>query len=859
MKSQDTIKLIVLLLVVNFNQLLSAQSDYKIAEQDSLALVAFYNATDGPNWFSNQAGFGLEDLTSEWQGTYTGGFNNWMDGPVKDWFGVTVEKMPIPNSSDSTYRVVKLWPVIGRRSDGQNNLSGDIPREVAYLTELQEFFINGNTGFGGSEIPGEIFQKTLTYIDVESAGLTGDIPDDLRNCVGMRKMNFRYNPLDYMPSYDFLDKEALYNLNGGSWFYSTQISLANFEKSIDYFYTISDNPKEFSLEMRDVTNVGDEIEIVAPVGSAAEMECTSAGEHEEFITYEWYKDGLSKWGKTNRFYTIDEVKESDYGDYKVKITNEYVRDYDQNSSWGEVYTKVIHLVAEPVAPVIKWSKTSYNGKSIQLRFSKPMDEAVAGIEGFAITAGSRSLQVVSAQTDGRLNRDVILTLSEEVKPDEVVVLNYSGTGVIDKNMGVLASVLNDTVVNQVRSEPSIVRAQTTKDGRGVELYFDKFIDEASINATDFSVSGDNPYAIAAATLKSGELNDAISKVVSLTLSSPITDSTELISVSYTKGDLSGFLSGVSASFTDLDVANEVISDNTDVFLYFEDGSQELGDVLVKPSWSTNLVQMYDDGTNGDQVANDMMWTTKLALADDSYTWDVVARETSQSYDTVRSTDPVTGVITLEITGQDVYDDVILSESVLLDFVVEDDTVTGNTEFGIMNIPVTFNITLADTSSQVFLMGINDDWTTGIQMSQVGDSKTYTVTLPGYTSSDIISYNYRDGDFWENNSAETRSYEVQYGDNVINDVFSVFSALETNRSQEVSVYPNPARNTLTVHSTSAVKRIEMYNMSGQIAYSLNSLFSDEVLIDVSQLKEGIYFLRITEENNTVSSHRIIKIK
>lgn len=858
MKSQNTIKLILLLLVFNFNQLVSAQSDYKIAEQDSLALVAFYHATDGPNWFSNQDGFGLDDLTSEWQLKYTGGFNHWLDGPVKDWFGVTVEKQGVPNSSDSTYRVVKLWPVIGRRSDGQNNMSGEIPREIAYLTALQEFFINGNTGFGGSEIPGEVFQETLINIDVESAGFTGDIPNNLRNSIGMQKMNFRYNPLDYMPSYDFLDEEALYNLNGGSWFYSTQISLANFEKSIDYFYTISDNPKEFSLEMRDVTNVGDEVEIVAAVGSAVEMECTSAGEQEEFITYQWYKSGLSKFGKTKRFYTFSSVKESDYGDYTVKITNDYVKDYDQNSNWGEVYTKVIRLVAEPVAPVIEWAKTSYNGKSIQLRFSKPMDEAAAGIEGFVITSGGRSLQVVSAVSDGRIDKDLILTLSEEIKVGETVILDYSGTGVVDKNAGVMESVTDYTVSNMVRSEPTVVMAQTSKDGNSIELYFDKFIDEASINPTNFSVLGDNTYSIASATLKSGELNDGISKVVSLTLSSPITDSTEVLNVSYIKGDLSGFLSGVTASFSDLNIANNVVSDNTDVFLYFEDGSKELSDVLIQPSWSTNLIQMYDDGTNGDEVANDMMWSKQLALADDSYTWGVVSRETSQSYDTVRTTDPVTGVITLVITSEDIHDDVLLSENVILDFVVEDDTVTGITQFGIMNIPVTFNVTLDDTSSLVFLMGIDEDWSLGIPMRKVGDSKIYTVTLPGYTSSDIISYNYRYGDVWENNSAETRSYEVKYGENVIDDVFGVFSALESNVSQQVNIYPNPVRNILTVSCTSSILNLEIYSLTGQLTYSQNSSLSKDAHIDVSQFKDGIYFLRIAEENGTVSSHKITKI-
>jgi len=146
-----------------------AQSDYKLVEQDSLALVAFYNATDGPNWTSNQEGFSRDDLSTEWQEKYHGGFNNWFDGPAKDWFGVKVEKRPIPNSSDSAYRVTWLWPVIGRRTDGQNGLDGYVPREVGLLTALEDFRVNGNNGFEWTELPDDLYHPTLQQLDIESA------------------------------------------------------------------------------------------------------------------------------------------------------------------------------------------------------------------------------------------------------------------------------------------------------------------------------------------------------------------------------------------------------------------------------------------------------------------------------------------------------------------------------------------------------------------------------------------------------------------------------------------------------------------------------------------------------------------
>lgn len=859
MKANKIVLLIAAIFLFINGKYLYAQGDYKIAEQDSLALVAFYNATDGPNWISNQDGFGLSSLTSEWQGTYSGGFNKWLEGPVKDWFGVTVEKLPIPNSSDSTYRVVTVWPVIGRRTDGENKLKGYIPREVGLLTALKDFRVNGNLGFTGTEIPDDLYHKSLQLLDIEAAWFDGEISDAFRNCTDIRKMNFRYNNIDYMPTLDFLDSEGLYNLNGTQWLYSTQLSLAIFEKTIDYFYTISENPKEFGLEMRDVNNVGDEIEIVAPVGSSVDMECTSAGEKEESISYQWYKNGLSRFGKTKRIYSIASVKESDYGDYKVKITNDYVKEYDGNSNWGEVYTKLIHLVPEPVAPVIEWAKTSYNGKTIKLRFSKPMNNQAAGYEGFTISAGNRTVQAIGAKTEGRLDKDLILRLSEPIMQGEEIVLSYSGNAVVDKNSGILQSISNLSIENMVRKEPTIVSANTTKDGNGIEVVFDNYIDANSINTGDFKINGNTEYTISSGTLKNGEIDSHISKVVLLSLNNRITDDSEQLTIDYIQGGLSGFLSGVVESFSSLNVTNNVILDVTEVSLTFKDGSGNIESALVQPSWSVNPMQLYDDGTHGDAVADDDVWTLTAALVDESYTWDVIARETQITYDTTSVTNPETGIITQTITPKEIHFDSVLSENVLLEFQVNNDLVTGTTSFGIMNMPVTFNLTLNESSDQVFLMGINDDWATGIPMERVGDSNVYTVILQGYTIGDEITYNYRVGDNWENVTAETRSKHVVAGENIINDSFGVF----TNTTDLISkgdfkIYPNPAQDEVFVSINKPVESILIINLSGQIEKMIQTVNQQNIIpLQISHLKNGLYLVKLNFVGGGIQTKKLVK--
>lgn len=855
MKSNRIIILIAIIFCVVVQQHMNAQSDYKIAEQDSIALVAFYHATDGPNWTSNQDGFGFDDLSSEWQGIYDGGYNKWLEGPVKDWFGVTVTKVQNPNSNEASYRVVKLWPIIGRRTDGQNLLSGYIPREIGLLTALRELYINGNDGFKETEIPDEVYHKSLQWLDIESCWFEGDISDALRNCTDIRKMNFRYNGIDYMPTWDFLDKDAAYNLAGTQWMYNTEIPLSIFEKTIDHFYTISENAKEFGLEMRDLNNVGDELEIVAPLGTAVNMECVAAGEKEDFITYQWYKNGLSKFGKTKRIYSIASVSESDYGDYTVKITNDYVKSYDGNSNWGEVNTKAIHLVAQPVAPIIQWAKTSYNGKEIHLRFSKPMPENISAYSDFSVLSEGNTIQVIGTRTQGRLHRDVILVLEQDITTASNVTLDYTGSLIADKNGGVLSTFSALSVENLVRKAPAFVEARTTKDGTGIEVVFDTYIDPNAINIDDFSIQAQNNYSVIAANLKKGEINENISKTILLILSQSITDTLEQIKVTYLKGELSGLYSGVSQSFNDKAVRNEITLKTTQVTLYFEDGSSKLNNTLVSGSWGNRLVQLYDDGTNGDLVAGDHIWTTQLNLVDNSYSWNVISREIIASFDTVSVTDPQTGIITQTISPVTINNDSVLSENSVLEFNVLNSNVSGTTNYGISNVQVVFYITIDNPIGQVYLMGINDDWLLGIPLVKIENTNTYSTTLYGYSVGEQISYNYRDSNYWENTSAATRNYTVVAGENIINDKFGVFTFSNNLDAKALKIYPNPVRNQLNISGVKGICLLEMYSFTGQLL-NKQIISGSTAEINVSNFASGVYLLKLTDGVHSPITRKIV---
>ena len=119
---------------------------------DRDALVALYNATNGPNWVDK---------------------TNWLsDEPLREWYGVT---------TDGSGRVTRL-------DLNTNQLTGKIPPELGSLSNLQwlEF---GNDGFSCGEQGCEPTSPSANR-------LSGEIPSELGNLANLWWLNLRGNRLD---------------------------------------------------------------------------------------------------------------------------------------------------------------------------------------------------------------------------------------------------------------------------------------------------------------------------------------------------------------------------------------------------------------------------------------------------------------------------------------------------------------------------------------------------------------------------------------------------------------------------------------------------------------------------------------
>lgn len=71
---------------------------------------------------------------------------------------------------------------------------------------------------------------------------------------------------------------------------------------------------------------------------------------------------------------------------------------------------------------------------------------------------------------------------------------------------------------------------------------------------------------------------------------------------------------------------------------------------------------------------------------------------------------------------------------------------------------------------------------------------------------------------------------------------------------LGIYPNPVDDKLYLNTTENVKEVSIYNILGVIVYQDND-FSDSS-IDVNNLSEGVYIIRVTTDNGRVTK-RFIK--
>lgn len=74
---------------------------------------------------------------------------------------------------------------------------------------------------------------------------------------------------------------------------------------------------------------------------------------------------------------------------------------------------------------------------------------------------------------------------------------------------------------------------------------------------------------------------------------------------------------------------------------------------------------------------------------------------------------------------------------------------------------------------------------------------------------------------------------------------------------LNVYPNPAKTQVTVTSSSSIDRIEVTNILGQKVYEDATVGANQTTINVADLQNGAYFVRVYSENCVITRKLIVK--
>jgi len=157
----------------------SATSAITVASSDRAALVALYNATDGPNWANSE---------------------NWLtDAALEEWHGVT---------TDSLGRVVRL-------ELDRNKLTGEIPTELGGLASLKSLSLQRNKLTG--RIPAELGGlANLESLDLEFNELTGEIPTEFGGFASLESLDLGSNQLTGEIPAELAELASLERLDLGS-------------------------------------------------------------------------------------------------------------------------------------------------------------------------------------------------------------------------------------------------------------------------------------------------------------------------------------------------------------------------------------------------------------------------------------------------------------------------------------------------------------------------------------------------------------------------------------------------------------------------------------------------------------------
>lgn len=300
-----------------YNRCLSAEeilsnynSSFVVSEEDSLALVALYNSTNGGSWNNN---------------------SNWLTGPVSDWEGVTVEygqiielSLQANNLEGTLTEEIGVLDNLNMLKLSENKLSGIIPPAIGGCKSLTDIILNGNKLSGS--IPVEFGNLTsLEYIQLMNNQLTGEVPATLGNLNQLEIIQLDGNQLSGELPAEFNGLNNLFaltissnNLSGltdlSGLPYLTYLWVSKNELSFGDLQQVNIPPSNLSFTYAPQKQLGAALRTDNGNGTSTLAVSTDGTGN----SYQWFNDGDTLEGQTGPSMIINN---NDQGLYFCEISN----------------------------------------------------------------------------------------------------------------------------------------------------------------------------------------------------------------------------------------------------------------------------------------------------------------------------------------------------------------------------------------------------------------------------------------------------------------------------------------------------------------------------------------------------------
>jgi Leucine-rich repeat (LRR) protein len=263
----------------------------QVTESDSLALVAIYDAGNGPSWTNVTKWKDGASLVSQWEGVKTANgrvtelyLNNIdLGGTLSPEIGklTALTRFEIQNAPKLKGSIPKeLWSCtnIGRLQIKFTGLTGGIPSDgLENMIKLYEINFEGT--YLGNEIPDKVYNlPSLTHAYLHRSGFTGQVPQTIPNATKLVRLYLQGNKLT--------GPLPLANINGNKAKVELTGNLFSFQDARRY----QDNKQNFASLVNDYQLAKDTVHAkVTLKGSITLNGLVDDGE-----AFAWFKDGATE-------------------------------------------------------------------------------------------------------------------------------------------------------------------------------------------------------------------------------------------------------------------------------------------------------------------------------------------------------------------------------------------------------------------------------------------------------------------------------------------------------------------------------------------------------------------------------------